>query len=132
MKLTGNRFKKDKKTLYGTFKNAFEGISYTYNTEMNFKSHIISTVAVLLGSYILEVSLFELIVCLLLIGLVMTLELINTAIEVVVDMVEPNFNPLAKVAKDVAAGAVLMMSMTSFVIGLIVFVPKILIYVGLV
>ncbi len=132
MKLTGNRFKKDKKTLYGTFKNAFEGISYTYKTEMNFKSHIISTVAVLLGSYILEVSVFELIVCLLLIGLVMTLELVNTAIEVVVDMVEPNYNPLAKVAKDVAAGAVLMVSMTAFVIGLIVFVPKILIYVGLV
>lgn len=132
MKLIGKRFKKDKKNPEDTFKNALAGITYAFNTEINLKIHFLIAVIVLLGCYILEASLIELMICLLLIGLVIAFELINTAIEVIVDMVEPKYNPLAKVAKDVAAGAVLVVAVVSAVIGIIIFLPKLLIFIGIV
>ena len=132
MKLIGRRFKKEKKTAQGTIKNALEGISYTFNTEMNFRVHLIATVLVLLACYILEATTLEIIICLILIGLVIAFELINTVIEVIVDMVEPRYNPLAKVAKDTAAGAVLVMALTAAVIGLIIFLPKALVFIGII
>ena len=132
MKLLGRRFKKEKKTAKGTIKNALEGILYTFNTEMNFRVHLIATVLVLLACYVLEASVFEIIVCLILIGLVIAFELINTVVEVIVDMVEPRYNPLAKVAKDTAAGAVLVMAVISAVVGLIIFLPKILVFIGII
>ena len=131
MKLLGRRFKKEKKTAKGTIKNALEGIFYTFNTEMNFRVHLIATVLVLLACYILETNVFEIIVCLILIGLVIAFELINTVVEVIVDMVEPRYNPLAKVAKDTAAGAVLVIAVTSAVVGLIIFLPKVLVFIGI-
>lgn len=131
MKLIGRRFKKDKKTPQGTLKNALEGIIYTFNTEINFRIHLLATTIVLLACYILEVSLFELIVCLLLIALVISFELINTVIEVIVDMVEPKYNPLAKIAKDTASGAVLVMAITAAIIGFIIFLPKVLVFIGI-
>ena len=67
-----------------------------------------------------------------LIGLVIAFELINTVVEVIVDMVEPRYNPLAKVAKDTAAGAVLVMAVISAVVGLIIFLPKILVFIGII
>ena len=132
MALIGKRFKKEKKTARGTVKNALEGISYTFSTEINLRIHFLATVIVLLGCYILEVSLFELIICLLLIGLVISFELINTVIEVIVDMVEPRYNPLAKIAKDTASGAVLVMAITSAIIGIIIFLPKVLMFIGII
>ena len=132
MKLIGRRFKKDKKTPQGTVKNALDGIIYTFNTEINLRIHFLSTIVVLLACYILEVSLIELIICLLLIGLVISLELINTVVEVIVDMVEPKYNPLAKIAKDTAAGAVLVVAITAAIIGLIIFLPKVLVFIGVI
>ena len=130
MILKDRRFKKEKKTVQGTVKNALDGIIYTFNTEINLRLHFLATVIVLLGCIILEVSVFELIICLLLIGLVITLELVNTVVEVIVDMVEPN--SLAKIAKDTASGAVLVMAITSAIIGFIIFLPKLLIFIGIV
>lgn len=132
MKLIGRRYKKDKKTPQNTVKNALEGIIYTFNTEMNFRIHLLATVIVLLACYILEASLIEVIICLMLIGLVIAFELINTVVEVIVDMVEPKYNPLAKVAKDTAAGAVLVIAIVSAIIGIIIFLPKLLIFIGVV
>ena len=132
MKLLGRRFKKEKKTAKGTIKNALEGILYTFNTEMNFRVHLLATVIVLLACIILEVSTFEIIVCLMLIGLVIAFELVNTVVEVIVDMVEPKYNPLAKVAKDTAAGAVLVMAIISALIGIIIFLPKVLTFIGVI
>ena len=73
-----------------------------------------------------------LIVCLMLIGLVIAFELVNTVFEVIVDMVEPKYNPLAKVAKDTAAGAVLVMAIISALIGIIIFLPKVLTFIGVI
>ena len=132
MKLIGRRFKKEKKTPQGTVKNALEGIIYTFNTEMNFRVHLLATTIVLLGCFILEASILEVIICLILIGLVIAFELMNTVVEVIVDMVEPKYNPLAKVAKDTAAGAVLVMAIISALIGIIIFLPKVLTFIGVI
>ena len=70
-------------------------------------------------------------ICLGLFGLVMALELINTAIEAVVDLVTSEYRPLAKVAKDTAAGAVLIAAIMAAVSGLIIFVPKGLAFLGI-
>ena len=63
MKLLGRRYKKEKKTAKGTISNALEGIIYTFNTEMNFRIHLLATAIVLLGCYILEANIFEIIIC---------------------------------------------------------------------
>ena len=67
-----------------------------------------------------------------LIGLIIALELINTVVEVVVDMVQPKYDPLAKIAKDTASGAVLVMSIIAAMIGLIIFLPKALVFIGVI
>lgn len=132
MKLLGKRYKHEKKTVKNTFKNAMEGIIYSFNSEINFRLHLMAAVIVLLASYILEISLIEFIICLLLIGLVITVELINTVVEVVVDMVQPKYDPLAKIAKDTASGAVLVMSIIAAMIGIIIFLPKVLVFIGVI
>ena len=132
MKLIGKRYKHEKKTIKNTFSNAMEGIVYTFNAEINLKLHLIATVAVLLACYILEASVMEVIACLLSIGLVVSTELINTTIEVVVDMLQPREDPLAKIAKDTASGAVLVAAVIAAIVGLIIFIPKILVFIGIV
>ena len=132
MKLIGKRYKHEKKTIKNTLGNALEGIEYCFNSEINFKFHTIAAVAVLLGSYILELSLLEVVICLILIGLVLAFELMNTVIEIVIDMVEPRENPLAKIAKDAASGAVLVTAITAAIVGLIIFLPKVLLFIGVV
>lgn len=124
MVLRGKRYKKEKKTALGTLRNALNGIIYTYSVEINFKIHLLVAVLVLLFSYILELSKMEVIVCILLIGLVLAFELINTVVEMIVDMVEPHEDPLAGMIKDASSGAVLVIAVTSAVIGLIIFIPK--------
>jgi undecaprenol kinase/diacylglycerol kinase (ATP) len=61
-------------------------------------------------------------------GMVLTAELFNTAIEVLVDLVSPGIHPKAKIIKDVASSAVLLSAITAFIIGLMIFMPKIIIY----
>ena len=106
-----------------SFGYAFEGI-ITASKEQNFKSHIVSAVIVILAGYFTGLSRTEWYIVLLLIALMFALEMINTAIERVVDLASPNFHPLAKQAKDIAAGAVLVFALFSAIIGLLIFLPK--------
>ena len=71
-------------------------------------------------------SLSEWFTCIILFGLVISGELFNTAIETVVDMVSPNINEKAKLAKDISAAGVLVLAISAFIIGLLIFIPKIL------
>ena len=73
----------------------------------------------------LKISIIEWITCIILFGLVIAAEIINTAIETIVNLVTGEFNPLAKRAKDMAAGAVLVLAISAAIVGLIIFVPKI-------
>ena len=92
--------------------------------ERNIKIHISVMILVIICGFIFHLSTTEWLICILLFALVISLELVNTAIEAVVDLCSPNYHELAKYAKDVAAGSVLISAIASVVIGLIIFVPK--------
>lgn len=90
------------------------------------KIHLFAAAAVIIFGLILHISKTEWLVCLILFALVMGAELMNTAIEAVVDLVCPQKNDLAKLAKDASAGAVLVCAIFSAIAGGIIFVPKLI------
>ena len=87
--------------------------------------HLTAAVLVTAAGTVLRISAVEWMLCLILFGLIMSLEMVNTALEATVDLVTQEQAPLAKIAKDAAAGAVLVSSVMAAVIGLIIFLPKI-------
>ena len=119
--------KKTKKDpLYKSFGYAFQGIDTCIRKERNMKIHCGFSLLVVLAGIVLKISVTEWCICLVLFGLVMALELVNTSIEAVVDLVTEERKPLAKIAKDTAAGAVLIAAIMAAIIGCIIFIPKIL------
>ena len=109
-----------------SFKYAFEGIVTGIKEEQNMKIHIAIMILVIIFGILLKISKVEWIICIALFGLVISMELINTAIENAVDLITKEKNEQAKIAKDVAAGAVLVSAIASAIIGLIIFVPKVI------
>lgn len=114
------------KKLINSFKFAFKGIGSSIKSERNMKIHFTMMILVVLAGIILNISMWEWITCFILFGLVISLEMVNTAIEIVVDLVSPTFNDRAGRAKDIAAGAVLVNAIVAFIIGLLIFLPKVL------
>jgi len=106
-----------------SFKYAFEGIVTAFKDQPNLKLHLFAAVAVIFVGLFLDISKAEWLVLILTIGLVVTFELTNTAIEEIVDSFTDQVHPAAKKAKDVAAAAVLVASITAVVVGLIIFLP---------
>ena len=117
--------RKKRKRLRNSFKYAFEGIQEAWKTEQNLKIHFVIMALVIIAGFIFKISAMEWLVCLLLFAIVISLELINTAIETTVDIAMPDINEKAKYAKDIAAGAVLFSAIISVIVGLIIFLPKI-------
>nr|WP_027871491.1 diacylglycerol kinase family protein [[Eubacterium] cellulosolvens] len=113
-----------KAPLYKSFGYAFAGIFACLKKERNIKIHLCFTAAVIFFGFFLRISAVEWCICLALFGLVLSLEIVNTAIEAVVDLVTEEKKPLAGLAKDAAAGAVLTAAICSAVAGLIIFLPK--------
>ena len=95
------------KKLIKSFKYAFEGILTGIKEEQNMKIHIIIMILVIIFGIMLKINTTEWIICILLFGLVISMELMNTAIENTVNLITKEKNQQAKIAKDVAAGAVL-------------------------
>ena len=120
----------DKKRLTNSFKYAFNGIISAYKDEQNIKIHTIVAILVLIFGFILKLHKIEFIICLILIGLVLMAEFFNTAIENAVDLVTLEENKYAKIAKDTAAAGVLVFTAISAVVGLIIFIPKIITFIG--
>ncbi len=116
---------KKREPLYKSFGFAFEGIFNTIKSERNIKIHIFATIMVVIFGFILKISYVEWLICLLLFGLITSLELVNTAVEAVVDLATEERKALAKKAKDAAAGAVLYSAIIAAVIGGIIFFPKV-------
>lgn len=114
------------KKLINSFKYAIEGILVSFKTEKNMKIHILVMILVIVAGILLKISKLEWIISIILFSIVIAGELFNTAIETVVDMVMPEKNEKAKIAKDVSAGAVLILSMGAAIIGFMIFIPKIL------
>jgi len=112
------------KRLIQSFRNAFRGVATVFRTEKNMRIHLTVTLLVIAFGWILRISTTEWLFCLLCFGLVFTAEMVNTAIEEMVDLVSPQQNKLAGKAKDIAAGAVLVSAIISACIGLIIFIPK--------
>lgn len=119
---------RDKKSshspLYKSFGYAFRGIGVTVRDERNIKIHLLAVVLVVIFGLWLHISTTEWYICLILFGLVIGMELMNTAVESVVDLVTDEKKDLARKAKDAAAGAVLVSAIISAVIGLNIFIPK--------
>lgn len=120
-----------KDPFYKSLGYAISGIIQCIQKERNIKIHLVFMFLVIICGFLFRLSITEWLVCILLFGLVISLELVNTAIEAVVDLCTQEYYPLAKIAKDTAAGAVLISAIASVVIGLIIFVPKILSLVSL-
>ncbi len=114
-----------RKKLINSFKYAFSGIASAFKTERNMKIHVLAVVLVTLAGFLFKISKMEWIICIILFGMVISLELANTAIETTVDIAMPERNEKAKLAKDISAGAVLVCAFVSVIVGLMIFVPKI-------
>lgn len=108
-----------------SFGYAIRGLKLVAKSEANMKIHIIITISVIICGFIFSINLTEWMFCILCIGLVFGMEMMNTAIEKVVDLASPQLHPLAGKAKDIAAGAVLVCAIISATIGLIIFLPKV-------
>ena len=120
------KFKKSKPSLLKSFYYAFQGIKVNILTERNLAIHFLVMLLVIVCGFVFKISVTEWLICILLFGFVITLELMNTAIETAIDICMPEINPKAKLAKDTSAGAVLVVAIVAVVIGIIIFGQKIL------
>ena len=118
--------KTESKKIINSFKYALQGIFTSLKTERNMKIHIIIMILVIIVGIILKINKIEWIICVLMFATVIAGELFNTAIETIVDMVMPQKNEKAKIAKDISAGAVLVLATGAAIIGLMIFIPKII------
>ncbi|NMB45197.1 MAG: phosphatase PAP2 family protein [Firmicutes bacterium] len=113
------------RTLLESFNYALAGWFYAIRTQRNMRIHCLTAVLVFLLGYVLHLSSVELAVLILTAGLVIMAEMLNTAIEVVVDLITQEYHPLAKIAKNVAAGSVLVTALAAMAIGFLLFFDKI-------
>jgi undecaprenol kinase len=111
------------KSLLNSFKYAGKGIVKIFHNGKIFKVQLIIFVLTLIAGFLFHISRFEWLITLLASGVVLSLEMINTAIESVVDLVTKEYKVLAERIKDIAAGAVLISSLIALIIGLIIFIP---------
>lgn len=127
MKRSGGRVSRPhgrRQSVAKSFANAYAGMAYSARTQRNVKIHLAAAALVLVASAILQVSPTELAVLILCIVVVIVAEMLNTALECAVDLVTTEHHPLAKIAKDVSAGAVFVASIGASAVGGIIFVPK--------
>jgi diacylglycerol kinase (ATP) len=108
-----------------SFNYAFEGVIHVLRTQRNMRIHFLIAVVVLAAAVVVGVTRFELIALLLAIAFVLIAEMINTAIEHTIDVATTSFDPMAKLAKDIAAGAVLIASVNAVGIGYLVFAHRV-------
>jgi undecaprenol kinase/diacylglycerol kinase (ATP) len=113
-----------RQNIFQSFHHAFTGILRTVRSERNMKIHMVAALAALFLAWRLGLDVPEKLLVILTVAGVLCLELVNTAIESIVDLISPEIHPLAKAAKDAAAGAVLVMAMAAAVIGYILFFDK--------
>ena len=108
---------------------AMDGIRQVFHTEQNARIHAVITLVVFLAAGLLDISRQEWAFLLLVIGFVWAAEIFNTAVEELVDQISPDQNPIAKRIKDISAGAVLVSVAVSILIGLLIFGPRLWIWI---
>lgn len=110
--------------LFASFRYAWEGVTYATRTQRNFRIHLGIAVFVWIMCFVLSLSLLETAVLTAMVALVLVLELINTALESVVDLtVQQTYHELAKIAKDCAAAAVLIGAIASLAVAMLISIP---------
>lgn len=102
---------------------AYRGILYSWKTQKHLRFHFFAGSIVMAAAWWFHLTRTEGVLLVLTIGSVIAAEVMNTAVELVVDLAEPNFHPIAGMAKDVAAGAVLVTAIQSIIVGIIIFGP---------
>ncbi len=107
-----------------SFRYAWQGIIASFHSEANLKIHLTIASLVIICGFLFHISIQEWLICLLSFGLVISMELMNTVVETLVDLISPEQHPLAGKAKDIAAGAVLVSAVFAAIAGLIIFIPK--------
>ena len=111
-------------SLFESFNYAFEGIIHVLRTQRNMRIHFALAVVVLIAALVTGVDKFELVALLIAIAFVLIAEMVNTAIEGAIDVATTSFDPMAKLAKDIAAGAVLIATVTAVAVGYLVFADR--------
>ncbi len=114
------------KRIISSIKNSWNGLKVAYKNEQSMYIHLTSTVLLLLFSFFLKISMIQWLIVIGIIGLTLVVELLNTAIESTVDLVTKDFHPLAKIAKDTASAAEFILTISAFIISLMIFIPKIM------
>lgn len=112
------------RNLIASFGFALEGIAHAFRAQRNFKVHLGISLIVVIAGVALGVSVEQWAILAVTIALVLQAELVNTALEAVVDHVAPEFHALAKIAKDCAAGAVFVCAIVAVIVGLLILGPK--------
>ncbi len=112
-------------SIFDSFRYAFAGLAHAFRTQRNMKVHASIAAAVCIAGAAFGVTRAEWEVLALTIGFVVHAEVMNTAVEAVVDRASPELHPLARVAKDCAAGAVVVSVITAVVVGAVIFLPRI-------
>ena len=110
-----------KRTIVDSFNAAIEGIIYTIKTQRNMRLHFLCAILTILISIFLQLEKIELLVVCTAVTLVLICEMFNTAIEKIIDLITPDFHPLARIIKDVAAGCVLISAIFAVIVGYLVF-----------
>ncbi|HEY1063115.1 MAG TPA: diacylglycerol kinase family protein [Daejeonella sp.] len=113
------------KKFFGGFVFAFNGIMYTFKTQLNFRVHCFVAVVLVALCFYLELSIAEWLWIIAAMAMVLIAELANTAIETLVDLVSPEYNIKAGLVKDVAAALVLIAALMALAIGILILLPKI-------
>lgn len=108
------------------FEHAFHGLTHVILTQHNARIHLVMTILVVVSGLLLKLDAWEWAIIIIAIGLVWVTEIINTALEALVDLVTQQYHPLAKIAKDTSAAAVLFASIIAVLLGIVVFMPHLL------
>ena len=117
---------KSLKRFFNSFKHSFAGLDYTVKNEQSILVMTIATIFAVILGITFKITPLEWVLMVMIIGIVLSCELLNTAVEAVVDLVSPEIHPLAKIAKDTASAAVFICSLISFIIACFIFIPKII------
>ncbi len=114
------------KKFFYSFTYPVKGLKYAYRNEQNLTVDVGIALLVLILGFIFRLSAGEWAVLVITIGLVISMELVNTAIEATIDLITEEYHPLAKVAKDTSAAAVFIIAIAAAVVGVIIFLPKVI------
>lgn len=111
--------------IFTSFNNSIEGVIYVLKTQRNMRIHFMAAVFVLIAGFLLNVTQSEFILLGFAITLVLAVEMINTAAELVVNIIKDSYHPVVRIIKDILAGAVLITSANAIVVGYLILYPKI-------